>query len=101
MSDQIKGDSQPVTQAITRMLDEGSAGVLVTLIDLPQQEPGSLRVGSRLLARESGTRVGSLGAANLDAALARHALRFFAAREEAKSVKVDELSPDLKQFYGV
>jgi xanthine dehydrogenase accessory factor len=33
--------------------------------------------------------------------VARHAVRFFAAREEAKSVKVDELSPDLKQFHGV
>jgi len=101
MSDQIKGDSQLVTQAITRMLDEGSAGVLVTLIDLPEQEPRGLRVGSRLLAEESDTRVGSLGAANLDAAVARHALRFLAAREDAKSVKVEEFAPDLSQFHGV
>jgi len=101
MSDQIKGDSQLVTQAISGILDEGSAGVLVTLIDLPEQEPGGLCVGSRLLATESGTRVGSLGAANLDEAVARHVHRFLASREDAKSIKVDEIAPDLNRFHGV
>jgi xanthine dehydrogenase accessory factor len=102
MSDHnTKGDSQLVTQAISRMLDEGSAGVLVTLICLPEREPGDLCVGSRLLATESGARVGSLGAANLDEAVARHAPRFLAAREDAKSVKFEEFAPDLSQFHGV
>ena len=97
----MKGDSQLVTQAISRMLDEGSAGVLVTLIGLLEQEPGGLSVGSRLLATESGTGVGSLGAANLDEAVARHAPRFLASREDAKSVRVEEFAPDLGQFRGV
>jgi xanthine dehydrogenase accessory factor len=101
MSDQIKGNSQLVAQAISRMLDEGAAGVLVTLIDLPEQEAEGLRAGSRLLVSESGTRVGSLGAANLDEAVAGHAPRFLAARQDAESVKIDELVPDLSRFHGV
>jgi xanthine dehydrogenase accessory factor len=101
MSDQnTKGEAQLVTQAIFRMLDEGAAGVLVTLMSLPEQEPGELRVGSRLLAKESGERVASLGAAELDEEVARHAHHFLSAREEAKSVRVEEIAPGLSQFHG-
>ena len=71
-----KGEAQLVTQAITRMLDEGAAGVLVTLMGLPEQERGELRVGARLLAPESSERVGSLGAVELDEEVARRAHHF-------------------------
>src|SRR5229473_3113802 len=96
-----KGEAQLVTQAITRMLDEGAAGVLVTLMGLPEQGPGELRVGSRLLAPESGERVGSLGAAELDEEVARHAHHFLSSRDEATSVRVEDLAPGLNQFRGV
>jgi hypothetical protein len=79
-----KGEAQLVTQAITRMLDEGAAGVLVTLMSLPEQEPGELRVGLRLLAPESSERVGSLGAAELDEEVARHTHNFLSSRDSAK-----------------
>ena len=101
MSDQIKGEAQLVTQAISRMLDEGSAGVLVTLIDLPEPEPAGLRVGSRFLAIESAAYVGSLGLPELDEAVARHAQDFFSAREDARSIKVEEFAAGLSQFHGV
>ncbi len=102
MSDQnIKGEAQLVTQAIIRMLDEGAAGVLVTLMSLPEQDPGGLRIGSRLLAIESDERVGSLGAAELDEEVARQAHRFLSSREEAKSIKVEEFAPELSQFHGI
>ena len=102
MSDQTgKGEAQLVTQAITRMLDEGAAGVLVTLMSLPELGPGKLRIGSRLFARESGERVGSLGAAELDEEVAWHASHFLSARDDATSVKVEEFAPALRQFRGV
>lgn len=103
MSNQTsKGEAQAqlVTQAISRMLDEGAAGVLVTLMSLPEQEPGELRIGSRLLATESSERVGTLGATELDEEVARHANHFLSSREEAKSVKVEEIAPGLSQFHG-
>ncbi len=102
MSDQTtKGEAQLVTQAITRMLDEGGAGVLVTLMTLPERESGELRIGARLLALESGERVGTLGAAELDDEVARHAPHFLLARDDATSVKVEEFAPSLSQFHGV
>jgi xanthine dehydrogenase accessory factor len=101
MSDQIKDEAQPVTQAISRMLDEGAAGVLVTLMSLPETEPAELRIGARLLAIESGAPVGSLGAAELDEDVARHAQHFLASREDARSIKVEEFAQHLHQFHGV
>jgi xanthine dehydrogenase accessory factor len=95
-----KGEAQLVTQAITRMLDEGAAGVLVTLVSLPEQGSGELRVGSRLLAPESSERVGSLGAAELDEEVARHVHHFLSSRDEAKSIKAEEFAPGLSQFRG-
>jgi xanthine dehydrogenase accessory factor len=96
-----KGEAQLVTQAISRMLDEGAAGVLVTLMGLPEQKTGELRVGSRLLVPESRERVGSLGAAELDEEVARHAHHFLSSRDEAKSIQVEEFAPALSQFRGV
>jgi xanthine dehydrogenase accessory factor len=101
MSDQNKGEAQPLTQAISSMLDEGSAGVLVTLISLPEVAPAGLRVGSRLLAKESAAYAGSLGVAELDGAAARYANHFFTSREDARSIKLDEFAPSLSQFHGV
>jgi xanthine dehydrogenase accessory factor len=102
MSDQkIKDEVQTVTKAISRMLDDGAAGVLVTLMDLPGQESSALRVGSRLLVVESGERVGTLGAAELDAEVGRRAQTFLSSREEAKSIKVGEFAPGLAEFSGV
>jgi len=101
MSEQNKGEGQPLTQAISRMLDEGSAGVLVTLISLPDPPPAGLRIGSRLLAQGSAPYVGSLGDTELDEATARQAQDFLAAREDARSIKVEDFAPSLRQFHGV
>jgi xanthine dehydrogenase accessory factor len=102
MSDQdIKGETKLVAEAISRMLDEGAAGVLVTLMSLAEQCPGDLRVGARLLAIESGERVSSLGVGELDEEVARQAHLFISAREDAKSIKVEEFAPRLSQFHGI
>ena len=102
MTDHLhKGEAQLVTKAISRMLDEGSAGVLVTLMALPESESGSLRVGSRLLAIESGERVGTLGAAELDEEVARQVDHFLSSREEAKSIKVREFAANLAELARV
>lgn len=101
MNDQNKGEAQPLTQAISRMLDEGSAGVLVTLIGLPDTASGGMRIGSRLLAKESAANVGTLGVAELDDAAARHAKDFLTSRDDARSIKVKEFAPSLREFHGV
>jgi xanthine dehydrogenase accessory factor len=90
-----------VTQAINQMLNEGSAGALVSLIGLPEHLSGELRIGARLLARESVEDVGTLGAAELDAEVSRQVGRFLSSRDDAKSIRVEEFAPALKQFHGV
>jgi xanthine dehydrogenase accessory factor len=102
MSDQkTKGEGRLVTQAIGGLLDEGAAGLLVTVVRLPEQSPGDLRVGSRLLATESGERLGTLGAVELDEEVARQLDHFLSAREETRSLKVEDFAPTLSQFHGV
>jgi xanthine dehydrogenase accessory factor len=100
MSDQNKQrEVRLVTQAISRMLDDGAAGVLVTLISLPTQA-ANLRIGSRLIARESGEHIATLGASDLDQAVLRQVQAFLSSREEARSIKVEEFASDLTRFHG-
>jgi len=102
MSDaNIKPETRLVTRAISRMLDEGSAGVLVTLMVLPEPQSGKLRIGSRFLAIESSGRVGTLGAADLDEVAAQQVPGFLSSRDEARSIKVEDVAPDLHEFHGV
>lgn len=97
MSDQR--EVQLVTQAISQILDEGAAGALVTLMNFPQAA-GQLRIGSRMLARESGQQVGTLGANDLDNAAAAQVQAFLSSRAEARSTKVEEFAADLTRFHG-
>jgi xanthine dehydrogenase accessory factor len=102
MSDQKdKGEAQLVTRAINRMLDEGRAGVLITLIDVPQGEAGSLRVGSRLLVIESGELLGTLGALVLDQEVERQVDLFLRSPEDARSISVADFAPHLSEFHQV
>jgi len=102
MTDQPnQGEAQIVTSAISRMLDEGAAGVLVTLMALPERESGALRVGARFLVVESGELVGTLGVPELDATVREHAQAFLAARADAKSISVGEFAPNLADLADV
>jgi xanthine dehydrogenase accessory factor len=90
--------SLKISTIIQEVLDHGSAAVLATLIELPSDE--KLKVGSRLLALESGECAGTLGSTQLNEVVARQALQFLSARDEAKSIKLDELAPELPELKG-
>lgn len=81
-----------IPQAITRVLQEGSLAVLVTLIEA---ERG---VGAKLLVEETGALTGGLGDASLDDAAAVQARLFLASRAEAKSFRVEEFARDLWEW---
>lgn len=91
--------AQNITKAISRILNEGGAGVLATLIESPP-EPGGLRVGARILVRESGERVGTLGATNLDEVVDAQVESFLSSRADAKSINVEEFAAGLTEFHG-
>jgi len=96
-----KTEAQLISKAISQVLSEGLAAVLVTLMDLPQSRSAEWRIGSKLLVNESGETVGTLGPSKLDEAVARQTQRFLTSRDEAKTVKVEEFTPELKDFQGV
>jgi xanthine dehydrogenase accessory factor len=99
--DQITNEAGLISKAIDDVLSLGAAGVLVTLIELPERGSPDLRVGSKMLARASGESVGTLGAVELDEAVARHAHAFLSSREDAKSIELEEFAADLSAFHGL
>jgi xanthine dehydrogenase accessory factor len=83
-----------LTQALARVLEEGSAAALATVIEAPRG------VGAKVLLEAGGGRTGTTGDEALDAALAAHAPAFINARAEARTYGVEEFAPALEAWGG-
>jgi xanthine dehydrogenase accessory factor len=92
--------SNLISEAISKVLDEGSAAALATLMSLSESASSETTVGAKLLVKESGDRIGSLGDSELDVAVSTQALKFLASRREAETFKVETFAPELKQYSG-
>jgi xanthine dehydrogenase accessory factor len=79
--------TQPATiaRAVARTLERNSTAALATLVAAPAG------VGLKLLVDEAGWRVGGLGDARLDEAVATHARTFLDSRAETRTFDVEEL----------
>src|SRR5947199_3400332 len=99
-TNQTETQSQPISNAIRELLEEGLTGALATLMDSPKAESNEARVGAKLLVKESGDKVGSLGNDELDRVVTQHSLAFLRARDDAKTFRVVEFAPQLEQFSG-
>ena len=93
-----ESEAQTITRAIKRVLDEGSRGVLATLLEMPVSGSSSLTIGSKLLLSETGEVFGGLGDPELDEAVARQARDFLQTRDSTKSFRVEEFAPNLINF---
>jgi xanthine dehydrogenase accessory factor len=80
---------KPIATAVQQIIENGSTGVLVTLIG------GAAKVGAKLLVSSPGAMAGSLGAADLDAAVTEYAAKFLKTREEVRSCKAQDILPGL------
>ena len=98
-ADETQAQSKLISDAISKALDDGSVAVLVTLIDAMNDESG-LAVGAKLLVNQSANRIGSLGASDLDDAVANQAPKFLSSRREAETFKVEVFAPELAQLSG-
>ncbi len=96
-ADENQAKSKLISDAISKVLDEGLVAALATLINSPDDE-SNLTVGAKLLVDESSNQTGDLGDSELDDAGARHALTFLASRREAETFKVETFAPELKQY---
>lgn len=79
-----------VLEAADKLLQRGSIGVLVTIID---QSP---HVGAKVLFDENNNRVGSLGDPELDRVAQVHANQFLKARDNTRALRVAEFAPELE-----
>lgn len=95
----MTADSDPkhISDVIRELLESGSRGILVTLIN-----PGAANVsaGVKLIIQETGKRAGGLDNAVLDEAVALHAAAFLQTREETKTFRISDFAPELTEFTG-
>lgn len=98
---QTETQPQLISNAIRGLLEDGLTGALATLMESPKTESNDARVGAKLLVKESGDTVGSLGHDELDNVVTQNSLAFLRARDEAKTFRVVEFAPQLEQFSGV
>ena len=83
--------SGPVSNAIQQVLESGSRAVVATVVESIADGPV---VGAKLLLRDSGETVGSLGNTELDGAVIRHAPAFLQTRDEARAIKHRDFARD-------
>src|SRR5712692_8439697 len=100
-ADRFSSESRLISEAIGDVLDHGSAAVLATLMSRSENVPAETPIGAKLLVKESGERVGSLGDAELDVAVSSQAPTFRASRDEARMLRVEEFAPELDRYSGV
>ena len=98
-ADETQTQSQLISDAISKVLDEGSVVALATLIDA-SDDASNLAVGAKLLVDGSPNRAGGLGDSNLNDAVSRQALTFLASRREAETFKVEAFAPELEMHSG-
>ncbi|MGZ5435368.1 MAG: XdhC family protein [Pyrinomonadaceae bacterium] len=80
-----------VSSAVEQVLESGARAVIATVVETVADGPA---VGAKLLVRDSGETVGSLGNAQLDDAVTRHAPTFMRTRDEARAIKLRDFAPD-------
>jgi xanthine dehydrogenase accessory factor len=90
-----RDDANAVAEAIADALATGALSALATLV------VSSHGVGAKMLVRGSdGTRVGSVGDAALDEAVAARASKFLSSRNETTTHAAEEFAPSLLEWRG-
>ena len=82
-----------ISSAVEEVLESGSRAVIATVVETVEDGPA---VGAKLLVRDSGEIVESLGNTELDDAVARHAPAFMRTRDEARAIKLRDFAPDAR-----
>jgi len=80
--------SQPMTKVISQLLDQGSIGLVITVMT------GLESIGAKLVVDEDGHSWGSLGNEELDLLASRHAREFLDFKTETRTIAVKEFAPE-------
>lgn len=89
--DSAQKSARLVPNVIQQVLESGSRAVVATVIETVVNGPV---VGAKMIVRDPGEAVGSLGSRELDEAVARQAPAFLKTRDEARVIKLREFAPD-------
>jgi xanthine dehydrogenase accessory factor len=100
-AEQNQTESKLISETIRDVLQAGSTAVLITLLDLPEANLDSLRIGAKLLVKQSTEKTGSLGDSQLDNAAAQQASTFLEGRDDAGALTVAGFAPELVEFKEV
>lgn len=87
----------PIAAAVQRILENGATALLVTLIEAATKIEAATNVGAKLLVETRAT-TGSLGADDLNEAVARYAPDFLKTRDDVRSFKVQDILPGLTHW---
>lgn len=90
--------SNLISETVSRILQEGSAAVLVTLVEAPA---GIGNVGMKLIFDAAGVRFGNIAVGEegaVEEAVAAQASRFLASREETRMFQVKEFASGLNEW---
>ena len=77
-----------IVKMIEQLLERGEVALVVTKVS------GRGAAGAKLLVRDGGVALGSLGDPLLDSLVTNHASRFLASRDETRMISAGELAPD-------
>jgi xanthine/CO dehydrogenase XdhC/CoxF family maturation factor len=75
-------------KTIEQVLERGEVALVVTKVS------GQGTIGTKLLVREGGLVLGSLGDPVLDALVTNHASRFLASRDDTRMISASEFDPN-------
>ena len=78
-----------IGKTIEQLLERGEVALVVTKVS------GHGAIGAKLLVREGGVAVGSLGDPKLDLLVTNHAPQFLASRDETRMISAGEFDPNL------
>ena len=86
---QASNQTSSIVKTIEQLLERGEVALVVTKVS----GPGA--IGAKLLVREGGVVLGSLGDPSLDSHVKNHASRFLASRDETRMINASELDQNL------
>jgi len=90
-----QSQSQLITQAIRRVLEEGSVAALATLIDAPG---ASAVLGAKFLLTHDALLAGGCDDVEVQNAIVRHAATFLGSNEQTRTFKFGEFAPKLDNW---
>ena len=84
---EASNQTSSIVKTIEHLLERGEVAIVITKVS----GPGA--IGAKLLVREGGVTLGSLGDPALDALVTNHAPRFLASRAETRMIGASEFDP--------